>query len=59
MGLFSRHHKEEAIATVCAHRALDPRWDAIEDVGIKDRIDHVVCRDCGRKFATEAADEPP
>ena len=58
MGLFSRR-KEEATATVCTHPVLDPRWDAIEDVGSEDRVDHFVCRDCSRTFSAEEARRPP
>ena len=45
MGLFS-HKKQRPSESVCQHENVDPRWNAMEDAGISERIDHYVCRRC-------------
>ena len=46
MSLFSKKKTQSTKNTVCQHDEVDPRWDAMADAGIKDRIDHYICRRC-------------
>ncbi len=55
MGLLSRR-KPEPTPVECVHNSLDPRWDAMEDVGNHDRVDHYVCRFCETRLSKEEAE---
>lgn len=52
MGLFSRRSTDHS-ARSCPHDAVDPRWDAMRDVGHKECIDHYVCRHCSVRIEAD------
>ncbi len=58
MALFTRRSKTPSPKT-CEHTFRDPRWDSMDDAGIKERIDHYLCRDCGQKLGRPADDDEP